>query len=406
MALPLRVCLYNQSGDIGGAFRAAFESAGGLNIMAECANWQALQEYLLSSRVDVIIIDLDTCPPPGSHAIMQHIAEVAPHAGILGVSRTADPDMIISAMRAGCSQFVRWPIVPADLRAALDRMRRANPHAALNSHRVCVVGCGGGAGATTVASNLALELAQATGTRCALVDMDLQFGNLACAFDSSPRYSVADVCRHGADIDRALLEDALDNLPCNVSILACPQQFDVSADVPPDRVEQMFRILGQMFPFVVTDVPRYFIPTNLAALSTADRILLIMQVSVPHLRNAVRIFKGLLQVGVSDSRIGLVLNRCKANFENIKREEVEKHFGRPIFASIPNDYRRMGASRDLGHPLKTDAPNSPARVAIQEIARQLAADYLGNGEAEAQTAQPRGGIMSLFRRTTKARPTA
>jgi pilus assembly protein CpaE len=399
MALPLRVCLYNQSGETNGSFRQAFEAAEGLNIIAECATWRALQEHLLSCPVDAVIIDLDTCPAPGSHAIMQHVAEVAPKSGILGVSRTADSDMIIAAMRAGCSQFVRWPIVPGDLRAALDRMRRTSPQAALTSRRVCVVGCGGGAGATTIASNLALELAHASDERCGLVDMDLQFGNVACAFDANPRYSVLDVCRHAVEIDRALLEDALDNLPCNVSILAGPQQFDPSWEVPADRIEQMFRSLGQMFPFIVADVPRFFTPASVSALSGADRVLLIMQVTVPHLRNAVRIFKGLLQLGIDDSRIALVLNRCKANFENIKLEEVEKHFGRPVFAAIPNDYKRMGASRDLGHPIKTDAPNSPARLAIHEIAKQLTAEYLGDSD----TGETRSGLKGLFRRTAKVR---
>jgi len=409
MASPLRVCLYNQASstddssresffghpDTGDQpFGAPFRPLPELEIVAECATWQQLQECLLARSIGAVIVNLDACPDENGRSVIQHIAEIAPECGIIGVSRDAQPDTIIGVMRAGCSQFVRWPVDPVDLSSAIHSVRQKFQPLVQGCHRVCVIGSSGGTGATTVACNLAMELVHVSERRCALVDMNLQFGDVACSFDVTPRYTVADVCHSGSEIDRTLLESALEVLPCGVSILARPEKMDVAHEVTADGVEQMFRVLAQMFPFVVVDLPRHFNPPAVAALSGTDRVLIVSQLTVPNLRNATRIYQHLVELGANEDHIHLVLNRGNASFDRIKPEEVRKHFGRPIFATIPNDYKRIGASRDLGHPIMSDAPNSPARLAIQEMAKRLVVEHLGE-DALCDTGR---GLLGLFRK--------
>ena len=199
----------------------------------------------------------------------------------------------------------------------------------------------------------------------------------------------------GAEIDRTVLENALEDLACNVSILTRPE-VELVEEVDVDSVEQMFRIMAQMFPFVVVDLPRYFSPPALVTLDGADQVLIITQLTIPHIRNATRIYEYLLRMGADESCVEVVLNRSNANFERITPEEVEKHFKRPIFASIPNDYKRIGASRDLGHPICTDSPNSPARLAIRDMAKILASEHLGE-----ESVRTNAGLFGLFRRRHK-----
>jgi len=396
MPTPLRACVFDPNSATAGALRAALEPIRNLQIIAECVSWQELQEVLCARRVDVVIVNLDGTDQ--STNLISHVAETAPDCAILAVSQDAHPDTIISAMRAGCHQFVRWPIDPDDVQAALERVRQTHGPAATSSCRVCVIPASGGAGATTVACNLAIELAQVTKDRCGLVDLDTQYGDVACSFDCSPRYSLADVCRPGTQVDRAMVEDAVDNLPCNVSLLAAPPRIDVGLELSTDNLEETLRLLGQMFPFVVVDVPRHFCPLSMAALAGTDEVLVVLQPSVPHVRNASRVHEGLIQLGVDPERISIVLNRYNANFVNIRPEEIEKHFGRPVFATIPNDYKRIGTSRDLGHPIMSDAPDSPARRAIHQMARRLAELY-GQQAAEERAGN---GLLGLLRRRKRA----
>lgn len=394
MATNLRICLFDLDAADRSTLRKPFEELDGIVIVDVCSDWNRLQDHLRLGQLDAVAVNLDATAGEPPFFWIQRIAEVTSECPILGFSSDARPETIIGAMRAGCAQFVTLPVDLADLRTALERIRRARQPVPTGCQIIGVLGSAGGAGSTTLACNLSLELAHVTGRRVALIDMDLQFGDVACAFDRSPKFSLADLCREGMTIDRTSLDTALDALPCNVSLLARPESIEDSEHVHPDSVEQLLQVLSEMFPFAVLDLPRHFSLPMLAAARACTRIFIVSQLAVPFLRNATRIHRALLQADVDEHRVDLVLNRCQAEHERITPTEVEKHFGRPVFATIPNDYKHVTASRDLGYPILAAAPNSTARLAIQKLARSLAASHLGD---DAVAPEP-GGLFSFFRR--------
>ena len=399
MAMNLRICLFDKAAATNTPFRDIFANLEDVTIVDHCAHWNQLQQHLQCANVDAVAVNLDTGEESPRFMSIQRIAELAPDCAVIGVSGETNPDFIIGAMRAGCTQFVRTPVDPVDLNAALERIRKRHLPVAEGCQQIAIMGAHGGAGTTTLACNLALELGHVTGRRAGLVDLDLQFGDVACAFDRTPKFSIADLCRTGAEIDRTLVETALDALPNNVSLLARPETLEDSEQIHPEAVEHVLRALAQMFPFVVVDLPRAFTFVTLSALNLSSRVFLVSQLAVPFLRNATRIYHALLHTGIKEECIELVLNRSNADHERIKPADVEKHFGRPVFAVVPNDYKHVTASRDLGNPIQASAPNSPARLAIRNLARRLATAHLG---ADALP-RARRGFLGLF---AKKRPLA
>lgn len=369
----LRAVLFNAQGSREMSFRAPFEALGNIHIVDEVCDLVTLRDRVRDATVDLIAIGLDDDKGAGFDAV-RRIAQVRPNCGIIGISSAQEPTAIIRAMRDGCSQYVVAPIDLEDLRNAVSRIRSKHQTSLYQSKRFCVIGSAGGVGATTIACNLAMELAHLGNAHCALVDLNLEFGDLACAFDCSPTFSVADVCHDSAQIDTVMLTKALHQLPCGVSILARPDDLEAAREVSPQAISSMFNVLAAMFPFCVVDLPRAYDYVSAAALSPADRILIVTQLTVPMLRNAARVHRGLMDMGAQEDRIEIVLNRCKSGFERITPDDVETHFGRPVLAMIPNDYRRVQTSLDLGHPIVADAPNTPARIAIQKMARVLAGE--------------------------------
>ncbi|HNQ24211.1 MAG TPA: response regulator [Phycisphaerae bacterium] len=398
MADTLRLCLFDTLPSREPPFRGPFEQLKNALILGDFSQWDELREWLKHGSVDLVAVNLDGDTRAGLETV-ERITQLAPKCGILGLSSSRDPGSIIAAMRAGCSQFVCWPVDQADLEQAVERIRATRMSMHLGSKRFCVIGSSGGAGATTVACNLAMELGHLTDRRAGLVDLNLEFGDVACAFDCTPKFSVADVCREGVDLDRLLLSKAMHELPCNVSILARPDRIEDARAVTPEGVEQVLKALADMFPYIVVDLPRAYSFLSAAALRDAERVIVVTQLGVPFIRNATRIYECLLQMNTEEERIEIVLNRCKASFERITPEEVEAHFGRPIFATIPNDYRRVQSSLDFGHPIVADAPASPARVAIQEMARRLTSD-----NAEEPNARPAGARPGLWGKLWKRSP--
>jgi len=211
----------------------------------------------------------------------------------------------------------------------------------------------------------------------ALVDMNLEYGDVCCAFDCHPKYTIADICADNSALDQDTLNATLHELPCGVSVLSRPENIEETRDITPEAVEQMFRMLAEQYTHVVVDMPRGFSFLSAVAGGRADCILIVAQLAVPFVRNATRIYQTLLQMGADEDRIQLVLNRSNADFERITIKDVEQHFRRPVFGIIPNDYQFVSASLDLGHPIGADAPTSRARAAIQEIAKKLAPEFVG-----------------------------
>ena len=236
-------------------------------------------------------------------------------------------------------------------------VKRARP-----SQLICVVGSASGAGATTVASNLALELAELG--RVALIDLDLEFGGIACAFDVEIGYTIADVCCPDKfnDLDETILDSALYEKH-GISILGRPHSLIEAGNVDPNGIAKALDIMSEMFEYVIVDLSRINNELGLAALRKADKILIVIQPNVLCVRNVDRIVTGMIDIGVDPDNMGVVFNRFES--KNDFGKSIEASLKRPIVARIPNSYSAVSMSLDTGVNAKD---NSLVRVATRNLA--------------------------------------
>ncbi len=396
MNRQLRVCLFDPLGPQDGEMRRAFQQIEGVTVVGEFSLWEELQQHLKAAPADAVAIHLDGSSDRTGLSVVQATVEVAPACPVVGISRSLDPDSIIAAMRAGCAQFVRWPIDVSDLRTALGKLRTAGGGSTRREpKRICVIGASGAAGATTLACNLALALADVAGAECALVDLHLEFGDLAAAFDARPKRSIADVCRAHANVEEMLHSGGLHKVAGGVRLLPRPERVDDAAEVMMERLRQMLAALRERFPFVVIDVPRGSDLFACAAVEDADHVLVVAQPTVPSLRNATRLQQGLQVAGARREALAVVLNRHDANHGHLSIAEIEKHLGKPLFARVPNDYEHVTAASEWGRPVYLHAPESPVRAAVADLARRIA----GLAEPAEQPAVSRGLFSRLLGRS-------
>jgi pilus assembly protein CpaE len=178
------------------------------------------------------------------------------------------------------------------------------------------------------------------------------------------------------EIDDSVLEKAFHRLPCNVAVLVRPTRLEEAYEVTAEGISQMLSHARSLFPFIVVDLPRAFDPVTAAALTDADRVLIVAQLTVASIRNATRIQEWLRKMGTPENNIGVVLNRVSAGVGHITAQDVESHFGRPVFATVPNDYQRVQSSLDMGYSIVKDDPRNPVQLAIREMARKIGSDLL------------------------------
>jgi len=377
MSNLLHVCIYNTEPESSQTLQAQVSALNFVRIVAEVGSPDALAKTLHHATVNLVFFHLD---PHTSEVVevIDHVSTKYPELALIAISHQNDPEAILAPMRAGCDQFVCEPIDHNDLANAVARVASRRLLSNTKSRCICVVGSSGGAGTTSIACNLALEIGNLTDRDCALVDLDLQFGDVALNFDCEPRYSIHDLAETGHELDRSVLTTTITTLPCKVALLSRPVRIEQHDAITPEVIHRVLELLTVVYENVVIDLPGHFDAQTIAAMGRADLILIVCQLTVPSLRNAKRFFDMLTRMGVPEERLEIVVNRSDSRSGRISETDVVETVKKPIFATIPNDYQFVARSIDIGRPIAALDRNSPVRAAIRKMARKIVVEPAAN----------------------------
>lgn len=382
MSSTLRVCLYNVEPGASDELHTHLGALNYVRLIAEVNSPEQLATLLTEAGVNLVFFHLD----PSPESVIEVIDQVAgryPELAMIALSHDTRPEAILAPIRSGCDQFVCEPIDDADLSAAVARVASKRLLSRASSRCVCVAGATGGAGSTSLACNLAMEIADLVDRPCALVDLDLQFGDVAVYLDAEPKYTFYDLATAGSSIDRSLLDSVMTRLPCKVAVLPRPELLDQHVHVTADLVHNTIEVLAAEYESVIVDVPRVINPCTFAALSQADLVLIVCQLCVPSIRNAKRYYESLVRAGVPDERIEVVVNRGDSGSGRISIADLEELIKKPVYAVIPNDYHFVARSLDFGQPLAFNERKNPIRRKIHQMAQKI----VGTPDGEQQAVQ-------------------
>ena len=289
----IKTCVYCESADEAytSELRTGLDRHAAIHIVTEANDEPGLTDCLERLPISLLVVDLDS-EPSSALQVMEDISARFPALAIIALSAHPDPELILSAMRSGCRQFITKPIDLQDLTKALKLLTRSSGDQKEKTERtICLVGASGGCGVTTIAANLAIELAQLAGEPCALVDLHLEFGSVATYFDSRPAHTIADLTNTSNEIDTHIVEQAMTVLPSNVAILARPDRVEQAANINPESIANILKILANKYDSVLADIPCRLDGTSITALEMASSVVLVLQLSVPSIRNAQRLYK-------------------------------------------------------------------------------------------------------------------
>ncbi|MCK6455814.1 MAG: hypothetical protein L6Q92_04715 [Phycisphaerae bacterium] len=361
---------------------------GDYPIVARTTTRQDLRTALSSNRPRVLVLDLDHAE--ATYTIVEAL-EICTDLCIVGVTGETDSKAMIAAVRAGCRQLSAKPLDADDLIAAIRRALNEASDQSLPGRTIGVIGAAGGCGATTIACHLADSLARQTNAPTYIADLDLEFGGVARAWDIDAVHTIADVAGAGA-VDAVLLKKAATEMPNRVWVLARPRTIEEAHAVDDAIVGQLLRTARGHFASIVLDLPRKLDAVTWTAAEQCDRLLIVIQLTVPAVDNARRLMDVLNRLGMPDDRIAIVANRYRKNMHTVTPDVVENTLKRELLTIIPNDYKAVSESIDLGRPMDT---RSPVYSAIAELGGKL----LG----APGVSKPRGWLARLSRRAMPAR---
>jgi pilus assembly protein CpaE len=329
-------------------------------------------------------------------ALMEEVTRAAPSAQLFALSRDDSTENIVKAMRAGAGEFLSLPLDPPQVLKALIKVitlrRLAVPRGA-EGKIWTVYSPKGGSGVTTVAANLAVELTSMGKSVC-LVDLDFQAGDLALFLNLNPSYTMLDIALNFRRLDSVFLQGTLTRHPSGLFLLAAPpHNSSDGGSIPVDQVGTVLELLKSTYDVVIVDTARNLADETLAALQSANRILLLMELTLPFLRGYRRTMELLDSLTVPRDRVDTIISKNNGARAAIPLEEAKKTLGVAVTHMIPRDDETALAALNKGLPLREVKANSPLRKSVVQLAETLLAPAPAEGT---EVKRKKGLLGGLF----------
>ncbi len=338
----------------------------------------------------------------GEHGsqLLRDWTELAETAGIplIVVGPPHDSQLMRRAMQAGARDYFSEPLPVDELVSSVRQIVAEADEAALvrpGGKLTSVIDAKGGSGASFVACNLAHMLTAHLDRKTALIDMDLQFGALPLALDMSPKSTLFDVIGAADGLDAVALRAYMAEHSSGLHVLGTMgEQLVMPWEVSVEAAQKVLRVALQSYAHVVTDLPRSIDPITSMVLSASDLIMVVMQRSFAHLRDAQRMFslmRGYL--GIPSERIILVVNRNEGK-SPITIDDINQAIRPSFIAQIPNDFEHVTESMNLGVPLYKSVRTAPVTKALCKLAERV--DGVIETTPEQEEPAHAGGIARLL----------
>lgn len=284
---------------------------------------------------------------------------------------------IVKAMRLGAKEFLPKPVLKDDLKRVLTMLcQREELEDDTASKIITVYSNKGGIGKTTIATNLAVELAKTSGDKVALIDLNLQLGDISTFLNLNPAFDVAYFIKNLIDKREDTLLKAFENYnKSNLYILADPSYIEQSESITPQQIESLFKALKKVFPYIIVDMSSNIDPNSLKILDKSDWILFTTIVNIPAIRNAQRCLNLFRSRRYPKDRVKIVINRYMENDE-IKAEDIETTLGEKIYWKIPNNYFSIMESINKGIPVSEVNADSNIANSFRDFALKISDDIV------------------------------
>ncbi|MCA0927745.1 AAA family ATPase [Ruegeria profundi] len=318
---------------------------------------------------------------------------------IVLIAEDVTPASLHQLLRKGADEFVPYPLPEGELQEAIDRMNRPDPVAvqpaaaplaqgASKEGALFVVhGLAGGVGSTTMAVNLAWELATVSdkdAPSVCLLDLDLQFGTISTYLDLPRRETVFEMLSDTSSMDDDVFSQALQTYEDKLHVLTAPSDIVPLDLITPEDIQRVIDIARKNFDYVIVDMPSTLVLWSETVLQAAHVYFAMIELDMRSAQNALRLKRALQAEELPFNKLRFALNRAP-KFTDLNGKGRVKRMGESLGISIdlqlPDGGKPVLQSGDHGQPLANAVAKNPLRREIQKLAKSL--HSLGSSDAEA-----------------------
>lgn len=328
--------------------------------------------------LDVLVVSLEGGSAEAVEAGMRRLSAIAPQTSVVVALHDADVTTTRRLVSAGAADVLTYPISEPALALSLERL--LTPRAAIAGQNqpkgevVAFLKAGGGVGATSLAVQAAVAAAARGSAEVCVADLDLQFGAAGLYLDLPDAITLADCMSSGANLAETPYLTALARHSSGARVLAAPREIVALEMLTPEHVEALLSGLRRDFGLVLVDLPAVWTAWTNQVLHQADRIVLVTQMSVPHVQLVKRQLRVLTAQGLEGRPLTLVCNGLTSDQTAlVSIKAAERAIGREFDVVIPEDRKTMTAAINEGVELSSVRKGTKLEKAVGDLAGKLAA---------------------------------
>ncbi|MGZ9811325.1 AAA family ATPase [Pseudoroseicyclus sp. H15] len=356
-----------------------------------------------AESLDFIALALDS-EDEDELALLMEVITSAKSLGIkvIIIAEDVSPAALHQLLREGGDEFIPYPLPEGELDRAIRRVsapteRQETPPAPLRAKDdrsgvvIPVQGLAGGTGATTLAVNLAWELANVAppkeGTpRVCLIDLDLQFGSVATYLDMPRREAVLELLSNIDAMDSESFMQALLPYEGKLQVLTAPAELVPVDLLSPADVDRIIETARLNFDYVIIDMPTTMVEWSETVLQAAHVYFALVELDMRSAQNTLRLKRALQGEDLPFEKLRFLLNRAPGFTDlngkaRIKR--LAESLGISIEVSLPDGGKQVVQINDHGAALGIGAPKNALRKEIQKLAKSVHDVNIGEERAKA-----------------------
>ena len=379
MALPhgLNVVAIVRSGETGSALNESCTEMNGTKVDVHVGELDDVRpDVEIFANVDVLLLDVDPSNSDEIATLSSIVSDRFPETPVVATTANASLQDVRQLMRLGVVDVVPQPVLANDLGTAIEyaARKRAKADGGGDSERgkiISVLKSGGGVGATTLLVQAGYLIAQRLkdeGPKACILDLDLQLGNASLYMDIDNRVGLIEMMESPERVDASLLASVMGHHASGLDVLAAPRDVMPLEVVSPSAIDSCLKVAAEEYRFVLVDLPTVWCDWSMRALQKSDLILMVTQLTVPHVRQARRQLDHLSSHGMGDVPVKVVVNRFEKGWgKGVTAKEAAKALNRGIDYFVMSDFKLVSESINQGVPMSKIARRSKVEKSIGDL---------------------------------------
>lgn len=353
-----------------------------IEIVGQASNGKEAINLVDKLKPDVVLMDINMPVMDGLRAT-EIITRDHPQSIVIIMSVQGEVEYLKKAMLYGAKEYVVKPFNLDDIintiitvyeeekkRQKHIKQKKSEGKEKNKAKTITLFGTKGGVGKTTIALNTAISIAKKTGEKVAIIDLDLQFGDISLLSNINPRKTIVDVLEDLSNFDEEVLDEYMNEYIAGIKILSSPIKPEQAEYIMAEHLEKILDILKQEYQYIVIDTSTNFDDVTLTALDKSDVILLVSTMDLHSIKNVKLGLEIMESLNYSEKKVKLVINKATQKY-GIKYQDLIDALDKEVSILVPYDNKTVITSINKGYPFMRHRKNGKIYKSIKKLTNAI-----------------------------------